>query len=101
MKDWPLLTTTSTAAPMSSSGATSHALFRIEKVTPWTTLRRWVWACVHSCRRGAGAVGRGLVLCARGGGGPPREALSPVVLGVRPQLPEGGCGWHPADDTGV
>ena len=52
MNDCPSPTTTSTAAPISSSGAMSQILLRTEKIVARTTLGRWRSACPHSCRSG-------------------------------------------------
>src|SRR5436190_12181416 len=52
MNDWPSPTTTSTAAPISSSGAMSQTLLRTEKIVARTTFGRWRSACCHSWRSG-------------------------------------------------
>jgi hypothetical protein len=58
------LATTSTAAPMRISGATSKILFSTEKVAANTTLRRWRRAWRQSCRSG-GVGERGTALLSR------------------------------------
>ena len=52
MNDWSVFTTTSTAAPMSSSGMMSKILLSTENTVARTIRGRWRPACTHSWRSG-------------------------------------------------